>query len=86
MLLLFMLVHAVDLLFITICAVTDSLRLPDYAHRRCSVEGKVSPAQLYKQLLDKTAVFTIGADCTNAMVCNKDFLHIKCLYLIFSLD
>lgn len=49
---------------------TSDLKLPEYAHRRCSLEGKVSPAQLYKQLLDKTAVFTVGADSSNAMGCS----------------
>ena len=48
--------------------VTYDLKLPEYAHRRCSLEGKVCPAQLYKQLLDKTAVFTVGADCSNTRV------------------
>ena len=47
---------------------TSDLKLPEYAHRRCSLEGKVSPAQLYKHLRDKTAVFTGGADSSNAMV------------------
>lgn len=46
----------------------SGLKLPEYAHRRCSLEGKVCPAQLYKQMLDKTAVFTVGADSSNAMV------------------
>ena len=47
---------------------TNDLKLPEYAHRRCSVQGKICPALLYKQLLDKTAVFTVGADCSVAMV------------------
>ena len=47
---------------------TIDLKLPEYAHRRFSVSGKISPAQLYRQLLYKSAVFTIGADCADAMV------------------
>ena len=53
---------------IVVVTVTIDLKLPEYAHRRCSLEGKVCPAQLYKQLLDKTAVFTVGADSSNTTV------------------
>ena len=60
--------YSVVIVTVVIITVTNDLKLPEYAHRRCSLEGKVCPAQLYKQMLDKTAVFTVGADCSNTMV------------------